>query len=140
MIGTGVPVACAAKIAYPKDQVFLFTGDGSFGFNGMEYDTAVRHDLPFVGIMGNDGVWGIDYHIQMGLYQRPVATELRQSRYDQVVQALGGHGELVRHPVELESAVKRALGSGLPSLINVTTKPAISALAAASILRNKASS
>jgi len=60
MIGTGVPVACAAKIAYPDDQVFLFTGDGSFGFNGMEYDTAVRHDLPFVGIMGNDGVWGID--------------------------------------------------------------------------------
>ena len=137
MIGTGVPVACAAKIAYPDDQVFLFTGDGSFGFNGMEYDTAVRHDLPFVGIMGNDGVWGIDYHIQMGLYQRPVATELRQSRYDQIVQALGGHGELVSHPNQLESAVKRSLESGLPSLINVTTKPAISALAAASILRNK---
>ena len=103
----------------------------------MEYDTAVRHDLPFVGIMGNDGVWGIDYHIQMGLYQRPVATELRQSRYDQIVQALGGHGELVSHPDQLESAVKRSLESGLPSLINVTTKPAISALAAASILRNK---
>ena len=137
MIGTGVPVACAAKIAYPDDQVFLFTGDGSFGFNGMEYDTAVRHDLPFVGIMGNDGVWGIDYHIQMGLYQRPVATELRQSRYDQIVQALGGHGELVSQPDQLEPAVKRSLESGLPSLINVTTKPAISALAAASILRNK---
>ena len=139
MIGTGVPVACAAKIAYPKNQVFLFTGDGSFGFNGMEYDLAVRHDLPFVGIMGNDGVWGIDYHIQIGLYGRPVATTLRQSRYDQVVQALGGHGELVSRPDELEPAVKRSLQSGLPALVNVITKPAISALAAASILKNKES-
>ena len=64
MLGQAIPTALAAKIAHPNKRVFMFTGDGAFGFNGFEYDTAVRHNLPFIGIMGNDSTWGIDKHIQ----------------------------------------------------------------------------
>ena len=65
MLGSSLPTAIAAKVAYPDSRVFAFTGDDAFGFNGMEFDTAVRHNLPVVGIMGNDSAWGIDRQIQM---------------------------------------------------------------------------
>ncbi|MBI1994564.1 MAG: hypothetical protein HYS67_09210, partial [Deltaproteobacteria bacterium] len=129
--------AIAAKLAYPDSRVIVITGDGSFGFNGMEFDTAVRHKLNIVAILGNDSAWGIDRQIQLGLYGRPVATDLLQTRYDKVVEGLGGHGELVERPEELEPALRRAFACGRPALLNVVIQRAISPRAEAAIARRK---
>ena len=137
MLGQAIPTALAAKIANKEKRVVAFTGDGAFGFNGMEFDTAVRHKIPIVTIMGNDAAWGIDRHIQMGVFGKAVATDLLPSRYDQIVEALGGHGELVEHPSQLESAIERAFTSDLPSLVNVRIQNAISPRAAAAVNRWK---
>jgi acetolactate synthase-1/2/3 large subunit len=104
----------------------------------MEYDTAVRHNLPVVGILGNDSAWGIDRQIQLGLYGRPVATDLLQTRYDMVVQGLGGHGEYVERPEALRPALERAFASGKPALVNVVVQRAISPRAEAAITRRQA--
>ena len=135
MLGQALPTAIAAKAAYPERKVFMFTGDGAFGFNAMEYDTAVRHNLPIVGIMGNDSAWGIDRQIQVGVYGKTVATDLLPSRYDQVVRGLGGHGELIEHPDELDSAIERAIRLDRPALLNVRVQNAISPRAQAAINR-----
>jgi acetolactate synthase-1/2/3 large subunit len=140
MLGSSLPTALAAQIAYPNSRVIMLTGDGAFGFNGMEFDTAVRHNLNIVAILGNDSAWGIDRQIQLGLYSRPVATDLLQTRYDQVVQGLGGYGEFVSRPEDLEPALKRALASGRPALLNVVVQRAISPRAEAAIARRKAAS
>ena len=132
-----MPTAIAAKLAYPDRRVVMFTGDGAFGFNGMEFDTAVRHNLAVVAIMGNDAAWGIDRQIQVGVYGKPVATDLLPTRYDQVVRGLGGYGELVEHPDELPSAVERALKLDRPALLNVQVQNAISPRAEAAIARWK---
>ncbi len=138
MLGSSLPSALAAKIAYPDSRVFMLTGDGAFGFNGMEFDTAVRHKLNIVAILGNDSAWGIDRQIQLGLYGRAVATDLRQTRYDQVVQGLGGFGEFVERPEDLAPALERALGAKCPALLNVAVERAISPRAEAAIGRRKA--
>ena len=83
MLGSSLPSALAAQVAYPDSRVFVLSGDGAFGFNAMEFDTAVRHQLNIVEIVGNDSAWGIDRQIQLGLYGRSVATDLLQTRYDQ---------------------------------------------------------
>jgi acetolactate synthase-1/2/3 large subunit len=140
MLGSSLPTALAAKIAYPDSRVIMLTGDGAFGFNAMEFDTAVRHKLNLVAILGNDAAWGIDRQIQLGLYGRPVATELLSARYDQVVQGLGGHGEYVERPGDLEPALQRALAAGKPALLNVAVQRAISPRAEAAIGRRKAAS
>ncbi len=137
MLGQSIPTAIAAKAAYPERRAFMFTGDGAFGFNAMEYDTAVRHNLPIIGIMGNDSAWGIDRQIQVGVYGKPVATDLLPSRYDQVVRGLGGYGELVEHPDELPSALERAIKMERPALLNVRVQNAISPRAEAAINRWK---
>ncbi len=120
-LGVGMPFAIAAKLAHPKRPVVIIYGDGSFGFNGFEYDTAVRFDLPIIGIVGNDGAWGQMMRPQLGLYgeDRLSAVLLNRSRYDKVVEALGGHGEHVTEPGDLRGALERALASGKPALINV---------------------
>jgi len=138
MLGSSLPTALAAKVAYPNSRVFMLTGDGAFGFNGMEFDTAVRHGLNIVAIVGNDSAWGIDRQIQLGLYGRAVATDLRQSRYEQIVQGLGGHGEFVERPEDLKPALERALAAGKPALLNVAVERAISPRAEAAIGRRKA--
>ena len=138
MLGSSLPTALAAKLAYPESRVVVLTGDGAFGFNAMEFDTAVRHKLNIVAILGNDSAWGIDRQIQLGLYGRPVATELRQARYEQMVQGLGGYGEFVERPEDLEHALQRALASGRPALLNVVVQRAISPRAEAAIARRKA--
>jgi acetolactate synthase-1/2/3 large subunit len=137
MLGSSLPTALAAKLAYPNSRVIMLTGDGAFGFNAMEFDTAVRHRLNIVAILGNDSAWGIDRQIQLGLYGRPVVTELLQTRYEQVVQGLGGYGEFVARPEELEPALKRAFASQRPALLNVAVKRAISPRAEAAIARRK---
>ena len=138
MLGSAMPTAMAAKLAYPDSRVIVFSGDGAFGFNGMEYDTAVRHNLDVVTVLGNDSAWGIDRQIQLGLYGRPVATDLLPSRYDQVVQGLGGYGELVEKPEDLKPALQRAFSSGRPALLNVAVQRAISPRAEELIVRRKA--
>jgi acetolactate synthase-1/2/3 large subunit len=137
MLGSGLPGALAAKVAYPDSRVIMLTGDGAFGFNAMEFDTAVRHKLNIVAIVGNDSAWGIDRQIQLGLYGRAVATDLLQTRYDQVVQGLGGHGEFVEKPADLRPALDRALATGKPALLNVAIERAISPRAEAAIGRRK---
>lgn len=138
MLGSSLPTALAGKIAYPNSRVIMLTGDGAFGFNAMEFDTAVRHGLSIVAILGNDSAWGIDRQIQLGLYGRSVATDLRQTRYDQVVQGLGGYGEFVERAEDLEPALQRAFASGRPALLNVAVERAISPRAEAAIGRRKA--
>ena len=138
MLGSSLPSALAAQVAYPESRVINLTGDGAFGFNGMEFDTAVRHGLNVVTIMGNDAAWGIDRQIQLGLYGRPVATDLLQTRYDLVVQGLGGHGELVERPEELKPAQERAFAANKPALVNVAVQRAISPRAEAAIARRQA--
>ena len=138
MLGSSLPQALAAKLAYPNSRVIMLTGDGAFGFNAMEFDTAVRHKLNIIAILGNDSAWGIDRQIQLGLYGRPVATDLLQTRYEQVVQGLGGYGEFVERPEDLAAALQRALSCGKPALLNVAVERAISPRAEAAIGRRKA--
>lgn len=120
-LGVGMPFAVAAQIAHPDKRVMIIYGDGSFGLNGFEYDTAVRFDLPIVGIMGNDAAWGQMMRPQGSTYGRDrlVATQLAYTRYDKVVEGMGGHGEYVTEPDQIKPAIDRAFKSGKPALVNV---------------------
>lgn len=138
-LGCGLPYALAAKLARPEARVLLFIGDGGFGFYSMEYDTAVRHNLPIITIMGNDAAWGIDKNFQLSYYGRAVSTDLRFVRYDQVVEALGGHGEYVDRGEDIAPALERAIASGKPSLINISVRSERSPLADAMIARKMGS-
>jgi acetolactate synthase-1/2/3 large subunit len=125
-LGSGPGYAIAAKLARPERQVCLLMGDGAFGFAGMEFDTMVRHGIPVVAVMGNNGIWALEKHPMEYLYGYSVAADLQpELRYDQVVEALGGHGELVRQPDELKPALERAFASGKPALVNVLTDPTV---------------
>jgi acetolactate synthase-1/2/3 large subunit len=125
-LGTGPGYALAAKLARPDRQVVLMLGDGAFGFSGMEFDTLVRHGVNVVGVMGNNGIWALEKHPMEFLYGYSVAADLRPAtRYDQVVEALGGYGELVERPAELRPALERAFASGRPALVNVLTDPTV---------------
>ena len=125
-LGTGPGYALAAKLARPERQVVLLLGDGAFGFSGMEFDTLVRHGANVVAVMGNNGIWGLEKHPMEFLYGYSVAAELRAgTRYDQVVEALGGQGELVEGPDQLRGALERAFSADRPALVNVLTDPSI---------------
>jgi thiamine pyrophosphate-dependent acetolactate synthase large subunit-like protein len=125
-LGAGPGQALAAKLARPDKQVCLLLGDGAFGFAGLEFDTMVRHGLPVVAVMGNNGIWALEKHPMEFLYGYSVAAELQPGcRYDEVVTALGGHGELVERPAELRPALERAFSSGRPALVNVLTDPSV---------------
>jgi len=125
-LGSGPGYALAAKLAHPERQVVLLLGDGAFGFAGMEFDTLARHGVAVVGVMGNNGIWGLEKHPMELIYGYSVAAELApQTRYDVVVEALGGCGELVRVPAELRPALERAFAAGVPALVNVLTDPSV---------------
>jgi acetolactate synthase-1/2/3 large subunit len=125
-LGSGPGYALAAKLAHPERQVVLLLGDGAFGFSGMEFDTLARHGVSVVGVMGNNGIWALEKHPMEFLYGYSVAAELiPETRYDKVVEALGGHGELVQRPEELRPALDRAFASGKPACVNVLTDPAV---------------
>ena len=121
-LGVGMPFALAAQIAHPNKKVLVIFGDGSFGLNGFEFDTAVRFNLPIVGIVGNDAAWGQMLRPQLAFYKRLAAVQLNPTRYDQIVEAMGGHGELVEDPNEIQPALQRAYASGKPACINVILK------------------
>ncbi|MCP4566773.1 MAG: thiamine pyrophosphate-binding protein [FCB group bacterium] len=127
-LGVGLPYAIAAKLANPDRTVILLSGDGTFGLNGMEFDTALRHGLPIVCIVGNDQAWGMIKHgmeIQFG-NDKVCGCDLGPVRYDLMVEGLGGHGEFVERPEDIKPALERALKSGKPACINVLTDPTLS--------------
>jgi acetolactate synthase-1/2/3 large subunit len=123
-LGSGPAYAMAAKLARPDRQVILLSGDGAFGFSAMEFDTMVRHRIPVVCVVGNNGIWALEKHPMMNLLGVSVAADLGQrTRYDKVVEALGGYGEMVDRPDQIKPALERAFKSGLPSCINVICDP-----------------
>jgi acetolactate synthase-1/2/3 large subunit len=125
-LGSGPGYALAAKLAHPDRQVVLLQGDGAFGFSAMEWDTFVRHGVAVIGVIGNNGIWALEKHPMETIYGYSVAADLQpELRYDQLVQTLGGHGELVRAPGQLQPAFERALASGRPALINAITDPEV---------------
>jgi acetolactate synthase-1/2/3 large subunit len=124
-LGVGAPFAIAAKHLFPEKNVLIINGDGSFGLNGFEFDTAVRFNLPIVSIVGNDAGWGqIRTPIsQMFGENRAIATSLSLTHYEKVVEALGGYGEFVENPADIRPALERAFASGKPACINVPIDP-----------------
>ncbi|HET7196039.1 MAG TPA: acetolactate synthase [Nocardioides sp.] len=121
-LGAGLGSAIAARIARPSAQVVLLLGDGAAGFSLMDVDTLVRHNLPVVMVMGNNSAWGLEKGPMQMLYGYDVAADLApQTRYDEVVRALGGAGETVTDPREIGPALDRAFAANAPYLVNVIT-------------------
>ena len=125
-LGTGLGYAIAARLARPSAQVVLLLGDGAAGFSLMDADTLVRHRLPVVIVCGNNGAWGLEKHPMRALYGYDVLADLQPGcRYDEVVRALGGAGELVTAPSGIAPALRRAFAANAPYLVNVVTDPEI---------------
>ena len=123
-LGSGPGYAMAAKLARPDRQVVLLSGDGAFGFSAMEFDTMVRHRIPVVCVVGNNGIWALEKHPMQNMLGASVAADLgSRTRYDKVVEALGGYGELVDRPDEIRPAMERAFRSGVPACVNVICDP-----------------
>ncbi len=121
-LGAGLGAAIAARIARPSAQVVLLLGDGAAGFSLMDVDTLVRHNLPVVMVMGNNSAWGLEKGPMQMLYGYDVAADLApETRYDDVVKALGGGGETVTDPRQIGPALDRAFAAGTPYLVNVIT-------------------
>jgi len=124
-LGMGPGYALAAGIAHPDRQVVLLLGDGAAGFALGDFETLVRHDVNVVAIVGNNGIWGLEKHPMHALFGYDVVAELSPGiRYDKVVAAFGGHGELVTEPAQIGPALDRAFGSRGVSVVNVLTDPA----------------
>jgi len=125
-LGVGPPFAVAAKLLRPDQRVLLVSGDGAFGLNGMELETAVRFGLPLTCIIGNDGGWGQIRSPQVSFFgeTRTVATSLPTTRYDLMVEALGGRGALITDPREIGPALARALAADEVWCLNVVLDPA----------------
>lgn len=114
-MGVGLPFGLGARVAKPDKQVLVLHGDGSFGLNAMELDTAVRHKLPVVTVISNNGGWtGDPDGIKVG-------RNLGYPRYDRMAEGLGCHGEFVESPEDIRPALERAFASGLPAVVNVIT-------------------
>ena len=125
-LGVGMPFAIAAKVALPHKEAFILFGDGAFGFNGFEFDTAVRFNLPVVSVVGNNAAWNQIRYGQIAKYgeaRGDVANLLAPTRYDKVVEALGGYGEHVTEPKDIRPALERARASGKPACVNVMIDP-----------------
>jgi len=121
-LGAGLGAAIAARIARPSSQVVLLLGDGAAGMSLMDVDTLVRHNLPVVIVCGNNSAWGLEKGPMQMLYGYDVAADLApQTRYDQVVTALGGGGEQVTDPSQIGAALDRAFAATVPYLVNVIT-------------------
>ncbi len=123
-LGSGPGYAIAAQAAYPDRQVVLLSGDGAFGFAATDFDTMVRHRLPVVCVIGNNGIWATEKSMMLPLLGQAIACDLAPgTRYDRLVEALGGYGELVERPEEIRPALRRAFAAGVPACINVITDP-----------------
>jgi acetolactate synthase-1/2/3 large subunit len=125
-LGVGPSFAIAARLLRPAERVLLIAGDGAFGLNGMEMETAVRFGLPVTVVVGNDGGWGQIRNPQLSFFgaERQVATSLPLTRYDRMVEALGGRGAHVTDPGAIRPALERALASDEVWCVNVELDPA----------------
>ena len=124
-LGVGVPFAVAAALAFPGRQVISVNGDGAFGINAMEIDTAVRHGAKAVFVVSNNAAWNIERYDQEFNYGgRIVGTTLRHSDYAAMARALGAHGERVENPDDLPGALERALENA-PAVIDVVTSQGV---------------
>jgi acetolactate synthase-1/2/3 large subunit len=121
-IGIGTPFGIAAALAFPKRQVVVATGDGAFGFNAMEIDTAVRHRAPVLIVVANNGAWQIEVHDQTDTHGKVVGTRLQSSDYAQMARAFGMHAERVERAEDLKGAIGRAL-INRPALLDVVVSP-----------------
>ncbi len=117
-MGVGVPFGLGAQVAMPDKRVVVLHGDGGFGMNGMEMDTAVRLNLPIICVIHNNGGWGTNQEAKVGGW-------LGHTRYDLMGEALGCYAELVEDPGAIRPALERAAASGRPSVINVIVDPAV---------------
>ena len=123
-LGSGPGYAMAAKIVHPDRQVVLLSGDGAFGFAAMEFETMVRHRIPVVCVIGNNGIWALEKHPMERYLGTSILADLAPGiRYDKVVEALGGHGELVERPEDIAPALERAFRAGVPACVNVLCDP-----------------
>jgi acetolactate synthase-1/2/3 large subunit len=126
-LGIGVPFAIAAALVCPGRAVIAVNGDGAFGINAMEIDTAVRHSARCVLVVANNAAWNIErYDQEMNYEGRVVGTTLRHSDYAALARALGAHGERVEDPAELAPALRRALDNAPALLDVVVTRDAVS--------------
>jgi thiamine pyrophosphate-dependent acetolactate synthase large subunit-like protein len=115
-MGVAVPFGMGAKVAKPDTQVIVLSGDGSFGMNGMEVDTMVRHNIPVLTVINNNGGWA-------ALGGMVAGRDLGFSRYDKMAEVFGAHGEYVDKPQDIRPALERAAASGKPAVVNVITDP-----------------
>ncbi len=123
-LGSGPGYAIAAKLANPERQVVLLSGDGAFGFSAMEFETMVRHRVPVVCVIGNNGIWALEKHPMERILGTSILSDLAPGiRYDRVVEALGGYGELVERPEDVRPAMERAFRAGVPACVNVLCDP-----------------
>jgi acetolactate synthase-1/2/3 large subunit len=124
-LGVGAPFAIASKVLHPERTHWVIQGDGSFGLNGMDFETAVRFKLPMVCVVGNDAAWGQIRLPQVGMFgeDKSPATLLAPTRYDKVVEAFGGYGEHVTEPSQIRPALERAVASGTVACVNVMLDP-----------------
>ena len=124
-LGVGAPFAIAARLVHPERQVCVVQGDGAFGLNGMDFETAIRFRLPMVVVVGNDAAWGQIRVPQRALYGDALspATLLAPVRYDRIVEAMGGRGEHVEDPADLVPALERAFASGTVACVDVALDP-----------------
>ncbi|MBZ0271428.1 acetolactate synthase [bacterium] len=120
-LGVGMPFALAAQAAFPDKKVLVVFGDGSVGFNGFEYDTAVRHDLPIVGIVGNDAAWTQIRcaQIEAAGEEFAAASLLAPTHYGDFVKSLGGEGYQVESAADIAPTLQKAFAAKKPALINV---------------------
>ena len=124
-LGMGPGYALAAGVAHPGRQVVLLLGDGAIGFALGDFESLVRHGVNVTAIVGNNGIWGLEKHPMQALFGYDVVADLSPGiRYDKVIEALGGHGELVDEPGEIGPALDRAFATPGVSLVNVLTDPA----------------
>ncbi|MCC6902777.1 MAG: acetolactate synthase [Polyangiaceae bacterium] len=120
-LGIGPGYAMAAALARPDARTVIMYGDGSFGLNGMEFEAMARQKLPVVAVIGNDASWTQIRRGQVAMYgeERAIATKLEYTRYDQVVEALGGKGFWVERTADLGPALDAAFAAGVPACVNV---------------------
>lgn len=125
-LGVGTGFCMAASVAAPDKRVLMVNGDGTFGLNGFDFDTFVRHNMPVVSVVGNDRCWHqiwVGQKAQYGENRTPATVLGDNARYDKVVEGLGGHGEYVEHPEQIKAAIERAFNSGKPACVNVIMDP-----------------
>ncbi|MCP2169341.1 thiamine pyrophosphate-binding protein [Goodfellowiella coeruleoviolacea] len=125
-LGVGVPFAMAAKHARPDAEVVCLFGDGAFSLTGWDFETMVRFNLPFIGVVGNNSSMNQIRYGQIQKYgaeRGRVGNTLGDVRFDEFARLLGGHGEEVRDPADIRPALERARQSGKPSLVNVWVDP-----------------